>query len=431
MTTGQFVTPRVSRRMFLAGTGAAAALVITGCGTSNAPASGSGGSGDVKTGKVANVNLLNNPWTNQMGTAAEQTAKILGLEYAVATFDVDPAKAVSTAQSFVSSGVQMMFIQASDGSEIPQVMRAAQQGKVYTSDMEALLPWFSPFGNDYFVWYFAEDFTSDYTETAKYTLKAITDKAGPTAKVLVITGFPGSSPDIQTRIGLDAALREFPQVQVLGSQAGNWSAEGGLKATQNLISRYGKPDGILCYNDGMCTGTLAGLKGLQLQPGQDVLVNSLDAVPDIVDAVERGEVVATGGPPPQFFGVASVVAVFDALNGHKRTAPERQMLATGPPITKENVGDYKKRYANPAILPFDPKKMSRVLAGNDWDPQASLTPVDMEAYWTPVKPKPENFKYPEEYQQAVDSGQLKSVAEQYAAANKIKINDYAYPGVNV
>src|SRR5579859_4206458 len=141
MTNRPLVTGSMSRRGFMMSTGAAAAIVLGGCsssGTSNASnATGTGGSGggSLKRGKVANVNLLNNPWTNQMGTAAQEACKVLGLSYTVATFNVDPAVAVTTAESFVSAAVPMMFIQASDGSEIPAVMRAAERGKVYTSDM--------------------------------------------------------------------------------------------------------------------------------------------------------------------------------------------------------------------------------------------------------------------------------------------------------
>ena len=80
-------------------------------------------------------------------------------------------------------------------------------------------------------------------------------------------------------------------------------AEGGGK---NICAVY-------AHNDDMAVGAIQAIKEAGLKPGKDIMVVSIDAVPDIFKAMADGEANATVELTPNMAGPA-----FDALSAFKR-----------------------------------------------------------------------------------------------------------------
>jgi hypothetical protein len=72
--------------------------------------------------------------------------------------------------------------------------------------------------------------------------------------------------------------------------------------------------------------------------------------------------------------------------------------------TKDNVDIYLERYVhNEGVEPFDYRLMSKVLHPADWDPQADVVPLDIDAEWAGI-PKPQEWTYPKAYLEAKANG---------------------------
>ena len=106
------------------------------------------------------------------------------------------------------------------------------------------------------------------------------------------------------------------------------------------------------------------------------------------------------------------------------------MLAQSIVVTSDNAADFKKRYANPSRLAFDPRLMSKTWT-QDWDPMSQLTPMDISQYWSLVKPKPSSYQFPAAYLQQMKAGGFGKVAKLYADHLKIQMDDFSYTGVAV
>ena len=80
---------------------------------------------------------------------------------------------------------------------------------------------------------------------------------------------------------------------------------------------------IYAHNDDMAIGAIQAIKEAGLQPGKDILVVSIDGVPDIYKAMAEGEANATVELNPNMAGPA-----FDALIKLKSggTAPPKVIL---------------------------------------------------------------------------------------------------------
>ena len=80
-------------------------------------------------------------------------------------------------------------------------------------------------------------------------------------------------------------------------------AEGG---GDNICALY-------AHNDDMAVGAIQAIKEAGLKPGEDILVVSIDAVPDIFQAMAAGEANATVELTPNMAGPA-----FDALAAYMK-----------------------------------------------------------------------------------------------------------------
>ena len=386
----------------------------------------------VKTGKVHNLVLLSNEWNTVMTDAAQRTAKILGLEYSESNFNLDETVALDQAESAIAAGAQMIVIQGADGSGIPQLGRLCESKGVFLSNMNATAPWYSPIdAGSHFTWFFTQADWTGFYESTKLALKTAVDANGGKATVLHVAGLPGSGIDAIRTAAVKRAVADTPGATLKGSLPSDWSAEGGQKVTEDLISRYGLPNAIVSQNDGQLTGVLAALRGQGKEPGKDVVVCGCDGATDILKEVDAGGVTSTSFSSPAYFGVGSVVRVFDAFNGYQAKPTERQMAFNGVTVTKDNAAALIKRYVDSDALPFDPTLMSRTTAKGKWDPQVQLTSLDVDAYFADTGAKrPAGYKAPAAYAKAEASGQAKAVDAEYAKAYRTKLDDGTFKGVS-
>jgi simple sugar transport system substrate-binding protein len=419
-------TPSLTRRALLQGGGAGAALLAAG---------GFGGvqavAETLKTAPVHQLLLLSNEWNTIINDAAKRASAVLGLPYDSTVFNLNDAVALTQAQSAAAAGAKLFLINSLDGSALKKIAKTAQDSGGFLINVGSNIPWTSPIdaGPAFTQGFVTREDVGVY-ETAKYTVGLAVKKFGQNAKFLHVTGPKGAFMDNIRTAAVKRALAEFPGVTILGSLPGNWSAEGGLKATEDLISRYGKPNGIIAQNDGSLTGVLAALRGLKIQAGEEVFTMGVDGATDTLRAIKAGTVAATAFQSPAYHGIQAVSRLYDALNGYEPSAPERLVGFTGLLVTKDNVDGVLRRYVDNKNLPFDPTLLSHVHSGDKWDPQAPLVPIKYEDYYLSAGfSKPENWQPPAAYAKAIESGEFDRVTQRYTEAYKLKLENFDYAGV--
>ncbi|KAA3522370.1 sugar ABC transporter substrate-binding protein [Agrobacterium vitis] len=379
--------------------------------------------------------LLSNEWNTIINDAAKRAAAILGLPYSSTTFNLNDGTAVTQAQSAAAAGAKLFLIVSADGSSLKRIARTAQEGGGYVVNVGNNIPWTSPIdaGSGFAQAIVAREDGNgggNMYEAVKYTIGLAVEKFGPNAKFLHITGSKGSSYDNLRTAAVKRALAEFPGVTITGSLPGNWSAEEGQKATEDLIARHGVPNGIIAQNDGSLTGVLAALRGLKIEAGEEVLTVGADGATDIFRAIKAGKVAATAFQSPAYYGVQAVARLFDALNGYEASAPERFVGFNGLLVTKDNVDGVLARYVDNPNLPFDPKLLSHVISGDKWDPQAPLAPIKNDDYFTATGiDKPVDYRPQADYAKSIETGEFDAVTKRYADAYKLKLDDFSFKGI--
>ena len=116
------------------------------------------------------------------------------------------------------------------------------------------------------------------------------------------------------------ALAGKANLSIIRSQTGDFTRSKGKEVMEGFLkAEDGGKDicAVYAHNDDMAVGAIQAIKDAGLKPGTDILVVSIDAVPDIFAAMVAGEANATVELTPNMAGPA-----FAALDAYpERRAP--------------------------------------------------------------------------------------------------------------
>ena len=144
--------------------------------------------------------------------------------------------------------------------------------------------------------------------------------------------------------GIDAP-EDLYLTSVASDQTGDFTRSKGKEVMEAFLkSSNGGADicAVYAHNDDMAVGAIQAIKDAGLAPGEDILVVSIDAVPDIFTAIAAGEANATVELTPNMAGPA-----FDALAAYwaDGTMPEKFIITESKLYTAADdpQGEYERR----------------------------------------------------------------------------------------
>lgn len=159
---------------------------------------------------------------------------------------------------------------------------------------------------------------ADFEEEGRRAMRWIRDNIeadGKTLRILQMEGNEGASPTVDRRKGFEEILTDYPQYQLVYSEYGDFTYEGG----QKIIAEYLKEhewdiDIIYSHNDDMALGAIEELKKHGIKPGTDVKIISVDATKEAFLAMINGELNCAVECNP-VFGAQLMKAVRDLVSG--------------------------------------------------------------------------------------------------------------------
>jgi ABC-type sugar transport system substrate-binding protein len=105
----------------------------------------------------------------------------------------------------------------------------------------------------------------------------------------------------------------FPDMHIIVSQTGDFRRAMGKEVMEGILHTEDPSEicAVWSHNDDMAIGAIEAIKEAGLDPGQDILIVSVDAIPDIFRAMMDGDANATVELSPYMAGPA-----FDAIVAH-------------------------------------------------------------------------------------------------------------------
>ena len=130
---------------------------------------------------------------------------------------------------------------------------------------------------------------------------------------------------------------KFPGIKILDKQTGLWQRNEGLAKTEDWLNRFGKDlNAILCNNDDMALGAVQALKD---KKRTDIIVVGVDATPDALTSVSKGELAATVFQDAAGQGGGGVEVAMKAAKGEKVS---KETWIPFKLVTPANLSQFKK-----------------------------------------------------------------------------------------
>lgn len=136
--------------------------------------------------------------------------------------------------------------------------------------------------------------------------------------IVELYGTVGSAAAEDRAMGFREVIGMFSGMQIIRSDTGDFVRTQGKQVMESFLSAEDPANicAVFAHNDDMAIGAVEAIKEAGLVPAVDILVVSVDAIPDIFDSLDAGEVNATVELSP-FMGGPAFDAVIATLNGEE------------------------------------------------------------------------------------------------------------------
>ncbi len=158
---------------------------------------------------------------------------------------------------------------------------------------------------------------SDFLEEGRMAAAWLAKKTGGKGRIVELQGTPGSAPANDRRKAFAEGIVKHPDLKIIDSQSGDFRRTGGKEVMEAFIKKHGKNIDILyAHNDDMALGAVQAIEEAGMKPGTDIIIVSIDAVREGVQAVVAGKINCTVECNP-LFGPKVYDTVAKVLAGEK------------------------------------------------------------------------------------------------------------------
>jgi simple sugar transport system substrate-binding protein len=187
-------------------------------------------------------------------------------------------------RSFIAQGVDVIVVAPIVETGWDPVLKEAKRAKIpviltdrtiQTSD-ESLYSCF-----------IGSDFLAEGRMTAEWLAKKVNGKG----RIVELQGTTGSAPANERKKAFGDAIAKYPELKIIDSQSGDFRRSGGKEVMEAFIKKHGADiDIVYAHNDDMALGAIQALEEAGRKPGKDVIILTIDAGRDALQAVVDGKI---------------------------------------------------------------------------------------------------------------------------------------------
>ncbi|MBV9672615.1 MAG: substrate-binding domain-containing protein [Verrucomicrobia bacterium] len=271
------------------------------------------------------------PWAAFTTKIAQATGKKLNADVLLQDGQGSSSTQSSDLRNAVNQGVDGIVIAPTDVKALVPAVNDVIRAKIPIVTIDRYVT-----GTQQPVPHFGADNVAGGVEQAKFVVEHF--PAG--AKIIMLTGEPGSSPAIDRAAGVHQTLKAAgDKYKIVADQTANFARAQGFTVTQNILTALGNPpDAIIASNDDMALGAVKALAQAGIPKGK-VMVLGFDALPEGLAAVRDGDMAATVEQLPAEQVETSMNAVVDFIRNKK---PLESKKLTPVLITKHNLNQAER-----------------------------------------------------------------------------------------
>jgi inositol transport system substrate-binding protein len=279
---------------------------------------------------VASLHNLSEPFFVAMRRELESEATKLGVEMSVVDGQSNSAKQTADVEAAVASGANGIILAPTDVNALTPAVESVLKAGIPIVTVDRRVD-----NTSINVPHVGADNVAGGRGMAQWVIEHFPGGA----RIVLITGQPGSSSAIDRTRGIVEALRSAgPQYPIIAEQSANWQREQGLTVTQNILTSLGTqvPQVILCEDDDMALGALEALRTSGIA---GVKVLGFNATPEALARLRDGQMAATVEQSPARQARAALQQLVARIRSH---TPIPGATITPILITQANIGQAER-----------------------------------------------------------------------------------------
>jgi len=287
-----------------------AALLLSGCGGGNSSSNVEEQSNDLANKEITVIlKNLTNPFWISVKEGAEAAGKDFGVNVKVlAPLKADNNEEQSQmVEQAIANQTDIVVLTPSDSTGIIPAAKKLNEAGIPIVNLNTKIE-----GNTVNVETFIaiENFDAGYQ-----TVTRLCEMMGGKGKMFIIEGVTGAQTSIDRVKGAIAALKNFPEIELVARQSGEYNRAKAMDVVQNLLQAYPDVNGIFCCNDEMALGAVEAIASAG-KTGQ-ILIAGIDANADAREAIKEGKMALTCDSQPFNQGYQGVACAVKVLQGEK------------------------------------------------------------------------------------------------------------------
>ena len=277
-------------------------------------------------------------WRAAETTLTRQQAEERGIQLQFSDAQQKQENQIAAIRSFVAQGVDAILLAPVVATGWDSVLQEAKEAEIPV----VLLDRQVDSSEDLYLTAVGSNLVHEGEVAGEWLANEVGDRE---CRIVELQGTTGSSPAIDRKTGFENAIKDHDNLEIVRSQTGDFTRAQGKEVMESFLqAENGGADicALYAHNDDMAVGAIQAIKEAGLKPGEDILVVSIDAVPDIFQAMAAGEANATVELTPDMAGPA-----FDALEAYwaDGTEPEKFLQTESRLYTQADdpQGEYDRR----------------------------------------------------------------------------------------
>ncbi|WP_028392031.1 substrate-binding domain-containing protein [Bacillus cihuensis] len=305
--------------------------MVAACSSNLETSSGSGDSKQKKDSDSIKIGFqvygLRGEFATNLTEAMKAHAKEIGVDLVVMDGNYDVSTAISQLKNLESQKVDAIIVNPIDEEALNATVDEIVNAGTPVLGVNAFLT--SEKLNSYIG---SPDVVAGETEAQQ-----IVDALGGKGNVVLLEGPIGQTGQTKRREGIDNILEKNKDIKLIAEQTANWSRAEAMTIMENWIQTHGdKINAVIAQNDEMAIGAINALRAKGMT---DVPVVGVDGVNDALQAVKKGEMIATVYQNAIEQGKTVVDMAVKAAKGE---TIEKQYEIPFELVTDENVDEYLK-----------------------------------------------------------------------------------------
>ncbi len=272
---------------------------------------------------------LDLPFWRYLSKGIESEAKKAGYSYTALDSHNSAATQLKNAQDVIARGVAGIAISPTDSSTAPSVLALAARAKI-----PVVVADIGTNSGEYVSFIISDNYQGAFG-VGEALAAAMKEKGWTDGSVGLVTISQARKNGQARTAGFREAMKKAGITKEAGlQQMQSYTADETFKFTQDMLTANPNMRGMFIQTDQPTIGALRAIKAAHREG--TLLVAAFDGIPEFVDLLKKGEIVASGMQQPYLMGVKSGEALVTALKGEK---PEKQILVPIVVATSKNIDE--------------------------------------------------------------------------------------------